>query len=487
MRRVAAAVAALFVLIACASERDGGLDERGSRDRDRGGDSNQGAAEAPPAADAKPGAAGLGDAYYPELGNGGYDVAHYDLDLRWDPRKGGLSGTVTIEATATQDLSSFNLDFADLKVSKATVDGAAATTKHQGEHELVVTPAEPIAKGAEFTTAITYAGDVRPGAALIPGLGGWNDDGKEVYVASEPDGAHGFYPVNDHPADKATYTIKVTAPDDQTVAANGTLTGSGPGDAPGTKAWTFDMPQPMASYLLQVLIGNLDVTSGKSEDGVVLRHAIDEDAFVRADENPVTKTGDMIDFYAEHFGPYPFDVYGVGVSDEDFGFALETQTMSLFSAGLDEETAAHELAHQWFGDSVSLAQWQDIWLNEGFATYASYLWLDHAGKASVEELVRSGLTGSDVNTPPADPGRDDLFGASVYQRGAATLYVLHQELGDDAFFRLLRTWNERYGGKNATTADFEKLAEEVAGKDLTPLFDAWLRSDEVPRLSEWVR
>ena len=491
-------MAVVLALVACASEREGALgSDRSDPPTADDGDGGSGATDDSAAGDqgdegdvgdAAPGADGVGDPYFPQLGNGGYDVEHYDLDLDWQPDGPRLDGRVTIAATVTaeQALSSFDLDFGDLEIESAEVDGETATTERTGEHELVVTPAEPLAPDAEFTVEIAYGGEVQSLPGLLPGLGGWVDDGREVYVASQPDGAHGFYPVNDHPSDKAGYTITVTAPADLDVVANGTQTTVDDDADAGTKTWTYDAPQPMASYLVQVVIANLQFQEGISPGGVTLRHAIDEDVLATG-APPMAATGDMVDFFAERFGPYPFDVAGGVVVDEDIGFALETQTLSLFPANVTAEVVAHELAHQWFGDQVSLASWQDIWLNEGFAVYASWLWLDHAGESTMDRLTEEATFYEGLDVPPVDPGGPDhLFDATVYFRGGLTLYVLHDQMGDEAFFDLLQQWVERYGGGTATTADFEALAEEVAGQDLTPLFDAWLRSDELPRLEDWL-
>jgi aminopeptidase N len=510
MRRSRAVLAVVMVLVACATEHEDALGSTRpapSAGADEGG-SDEGGSDAPGDAADEPddepgdgpdasggdtvGADGVGDPYFPALGNGGYDVDHYDLQLDWQPDGGRLDGVVTVEATATQDLSRFNLDFGDLDVESAEVDGEPATTERTGEHELEITPATAVDEGAAFTVEIAYGGEIADPQGLLPGLGGWFDDGTEVYVAAEPDGAHGFFPVNDHPSDKATYTITVTAPEELDVVANGVETTGpdGPEAAPasgdGTRTWSFDMTDPMASYLVQVVVANLDLPTEESPGGVPIRHAHDEDVLDAATEQ-MEGTGAIIDWYAERFGPYPFDVYGGVTVDEDLGFALETQTLSLFPAGISTEVVAHELAHQWFGDHVSPATWQDIWLNEGFATYASWLWLEEAGEVTVEESAGQSTFFGDLNAPPADPGGPGaLFDATVYFRGALTLYVLHDRLGDDAFFGLLRAWVDEYGGRSATTADFEELAAEVTGEDLTDLFDAWLRSDELPRLEDWL-
>jgi aminopeptidase N len=476
-------VGAVAALAFTGGDDDTPRGESASADEGSGNGADAPGSDAPATA----GAPGIGDPYYPQLGNGGYDVAHYDLDLSWHPDVDGIAGTTTIEAKATQALSSFNVDLlADLEVDEVTVDGAQATAERQDDHEVTITPAGAIADGASFTAVISYGGTSEPVEGLMPGLGGWVHDGREVYVASEPDGAAGFFPGNDHPSDKATYAIHVTAPDDLAVVANGVRTKTDEDLVGHTKTWHFDMPDPMATYLVQVGIGNLTIEEGTSPDGVPIRNAFDDD--VADAGQPHIRTGEMIDFYADRFGPYPFAAYGVLVVDDPIGFALETQTLSLFPGGVDEETVAHELAHQWFGDDVSLADWKDIWLNEGFATYASWLWLAEGSGMDIDERVqREAGMGEDLALPPGEPGSpENLFDASVYYRGAITLHVLRHAMGDDAFFELLRTWVDSYGGRSASSADFEALAGDISGKDLTGLFDAWLRSDELPRLSDWL-
>ena len=434
------------------------------------------------------GASGVGDPYYPDLGNGGYDVDHYTLDLQWAPDEGRIDGITTIEATATDDLETFNLDLVALEASEVTVDDEPAESSAEGERELVITPPQPIAEGDDFTVQVTYGGEPEPLPGLLGGLGGWQTDGEEVYVASEPDGAATFFPNNDHPSDKASYTIDVTAPDDLDVIANGVGADPETNDD-GTRTWRFEQEQPMASYLVQVGIANFDFDESESSDGVPIRNAVDADVSDLAEQ--LDPTGDIVDYYAELFGPYPFDVVGSVVVDEDLGFALETQTLVLFGGTfIDEQVLAHELAHQWFGNAVSPATWQDIWLNEGFAVYGEWLWTDHAdgGSGDLDEvaLEYGSTAGSFLDVPPTDPGADDLFNQSVYFRGALTLHALREAVGDDAFFEILTTWVETYSGESATTADFEALAEEVSGDDLDDLFDAWLRSDELPDVGDWV-
>ena len=432
------------------------------------------------------GATGVGDPYFPDAGNGGYDVDHYALDLAWDPARQHLDGVTTIDAVATQALASFSLDLIGLDVAAVEVDGVPARWERRDDHELVVAPAHALPEEATFRTVVRYDGTPLVIAGAEPIDPGFRTDGREVYVASEPVGAATFFPSNDHPTDKASYEIRVTVPDALDVAANGSLRETIADDGAGTETWVFEAPDPMATYLVQVVVANLRFEDLRGPAGLPIRIAYDAD--LAADVGAgFERQGEMIDFFDDLFGPYPFATYGVVVVDEDLGFALETQTLSLFGSNTaGEPTVAHELAHQWFGDHVSLGSWRDIWLNEGFATYAQWLWQEHRGGGTIDEIAAAwaGVPGLDV--PPADPGASDLFRSTVYVRGALTLHVLRHELGDDAFFELLRTWVDRYGGGSATTADFEALAEDVAGRDLHALFDAWLHGSGLPTLADWL-
>jgi aminopeptidase N len=466
--------------VACASHSDDG-----ALGRDRPGET---ATTEPAAVDPVAGAAGVGDSYFPDAGGGGYDVEHYDIDLTWHPDTGVIDGETTVTATATEALSSLSLDLVGLDVTGATVDGEPATVARSGERDLTLTPAQPLPEDEEFTVTVATSGPPGRLAEVDPIAPGWFADAEgEVYTAFEPTGAATLFPSNDHPSDKATYTFRVTVPDGTEVVANGLHRGTEPGD--GVATWVYEMTDPMASYLVQVAIGDFDIVESTGPDGLPIRHAIDTDVS-RDEVRALDRTGEMIDVLDEMFGPYPFATYGGLVIDEQIGYALETQTLTLFgpfTAG-DEATVVHELAHSWFGDDVSPALWKDVWLNEGFATYAEWLWSERTGGDDADTIAHrvdeSG--GASLDLPPADPGPGDLFAGAVYDRGALTLHVLRQTIGDDAFFTVLRTWVERFGGRSATTADFEALAEEISGHELTPMFDAWLRAPQAPNLGDWL-
>jgi aminopeptidase N len=429
---------------------------------------------------------GLGDPYFPEAGNGGYDVEHYDLGLTWRPDAARMEGSVTITATATAALPRLSLDAVGLDVDAVTVDGRPATAEPTGERDLIVTPAGPVAAGDTFTVVVDYSAGPRTIDGADPVDPGWVADDEEVYAIFEPHGAATLFPGNDHPADKATYGFRVTVPAGLEVAANGVHTETVAGD--GVDTWVFDAPDPMASYLVQLVIADLEVVESTSSGGVPIRHVFDADVADRF-QGSMDRTGEMIDLYEELFGPYPFVTYGAVVVDEPLGFALETQTLSIFGsdAAGSEDVVAHELAHQWFGNAVSPATWQDIWLNEGFATYAQLLWRQESGGGGPDDLVAAYQGGAGrLDLPPGDPGADRLFEVTVYDRGALTLHVLRDEIGDEAFFTLLRRWVETHDGASATTADFEAMAEEVSGRELDALFDAWLRAPQMPALDDWL-
>lgn len=427
-----------------------------------------------------------GDPYVGTYGNGGYDVEHYDVAIGWNPTSGTLAGTTTISASATQNLSGFNLDLVGLDVERVLVDGSEASFEHLGS-EIVVSPGSPIPVGADFEIVVEYGGspkEVNEVDVGVPIPSGWHTRDDYAYVAGEPLSAATFHPVNDHPSDKASFTYRITAPSDQTVAASGTQTSTVENGA--TTTWVFEQPHPQASYLTTILIGGFTVIDdGETTGGVAIRNVLDDD-LVEAGIPAFEKQKEMIDFFETIFGPYPFDNYGAALVEDGFGGALETQTLSIFGADVigfgdfAERIVAHEVAHQWFGNSVSVKWWGDIWLNEGFATYAEALWQEHSDPAfSWERWVRdTGSYGPLLAARVHEP-EGDLFGAQVYQRGGLTLHALRRQVGDDVFFDTLRTWNARFGGGNATTADFQNLAEELSGQDLDEFFDRWLRSDSL--------
>ncbi|WP_436523870.1 M1 family metallopeptidase [Actinoplanes sp. HUAS TT8] len=438
----------------------------------------------PSGADFRPGADGIGDPYFPKYGNGGYDVAGYDLDLRYDPSTGRLGGRATITATATQNLSRLDFDLAHLTVSKITVDGAAATSRASG-NELVVTPATGIPDGRKFTVVAEYSGTPDQLENKSLGNGGWLRTPDGGIALGQPESASTWYPVNDHPSDKATFTLAMTVPDGLEVISNGV---PGPrATKDGWTTWRWAEGSPMASYLSMVVIGQYRITTS-THDGKPMIIAVPESL---PENGPAAKslarTGEITDYLASVFGPYPFDANGgVVVTDSRIGYALETQSRPVYGGTFFQEAnpgvVAHELAHQWFGDSVALNRWQDIWLNEGFATYAEWLWTEHTGGESAQRQFEQSYASIDWKQPAGDPGAERLFGGAVYERGALVVHALRRTIGDDAFFKLLKAWTTEHKDGNGDTAQFIATAEKVSGKDLDTFFAAWLTGTTRPAL-----
>ena len=438
---------------------------------------------APPRHDGpRPGADSIGDPYYPGLGAGGYDVSHYDIVLGYDVESGAVDAVTTVTAVAEHALSSFHLDFHALEVTEITVNGAEAEFTREGR-ELAVTPAEPLPEGEPFVARIAYGGVPRP--VPDPATGGqpvgWLQKDSGVFVSSQCIGASSWFPCNDHQRDRATFAFTVTVAKPYVVAANGQLIEERDHGASRTYVWRANAP--MAPYLATIGISEFEVHVDESPSGLPLRTFYPANLSERA-LAAFGRQGEIIEFLESCFGPYPFESAGAIVADEFLGGALETQTIPVYGRGtFSEEVIAHELAHQWFGDSITVHNWRDMWLNEGFASYGSFLWTEYAdGFEAAEERARKMywmLRRAEIG-PPADPGVENIFSPRVYERGAWVLHQLRAEVGDDYFFDILQTWYERKRDQSATTEEFLALCDEVTGRDLSELFARVLFDPVIP-------
>ena len=428
-----------------------------------------------------PGSPGLGDPFFPLAGNGGYDVTNYALRLRYEPATNHLDGTATIRATATQNLSRFDLDLRGFEISRLLVNGQAAAFTRDGQ-ELVITPAAGLPAGQAFAVVVVYAG--QPAVITDPdeSIEGWvpTDDG--AFVVGEPQGSPGWYPVNDNPQDKATYTFRVTVPQGLTVMANGVLVSQTSTGGKTTFVWREGLP--MAPYLATATLGRFDVTQYELSSGLPVCIAIDPTV---STASVLKKLPEIVEFYSSIYGPYPFDAVGAIVDDaKEVGYSLETQTKPVFDRPPDEATLAHELSHMWYGDSVTLGHWPDIWLHEGFATWSEWIWSEHQGRKSAHQWFNTLYNTPAQDTafwtpPPGDPGSPEfLFNGTIYDRGAMTLQALREKVGDAAFFHILRDWaaEHRYG--NVTSAQFIALAQRDSGMNLDHFFDVWLYQPDKP-------
>ncbi len=430
--------------------------------------------------------AGAGDSFYPWLGNSGYDVTHYDLVLNVDPVANTLEGITTVHAVSTRELETIYLDLSGLEVSAVKVDGAPAEFSRE-RAELIVQPAPPIAAGAGFTVEIAYSGV--PERIDDPGVPfariGWFNEGGVIFTVNEPSGAMSWFPSNNHPTDKATFTISITVPEHLTAASTGVLAEESAADGRRTFAW--QMNHPMATYLAAVYIGEFERHTQQTREGLLIRDYIPSaltDAERQVTLEALSVTPGAVQFFEELLGPYPFDAYGTLVLPFSVGFAMENQTLSLHgNQTLTPLIIAHELAHQWFGNSVSPGDWSDIWLNEGFAHYLAFLYLaDHEGHdigaLMANELRAARRAGA---APPGSVTVEQLFDfPSVYQRSTLTLHALHRHVGDETFFEMLRQHYLRSAGSSATTPDFMAIVAQLGGPEAVALLASWLYSPEIP-------
>jgi aminopeptidase N len=426
------------------------------------------------------GSPGLGDPFFPLAGNGGYDVGHYTLRLDYRPATKVLTGSATISARATQNLDRFDVDLRGFTISRLEVNGRSAAFSRSGQ-ELIITPKSRLRAGQSFTVRVDYAGVPEVVTDPDDSIEGWVPTPDGAFVVNEPQGSPGWYPANDNPRDKATYDFAVTVPQGLTVMANGVLVDRA--TVAGRSTFWWRESRPMAPYLATATLGRFDLTQS-TVDGVPSYVAVDPTLTNRA---VLAKLPSIVDFYSSIYGRYPFDAVGAIVDNApDVGYALETQTKPNFDRMPSESTLAHELSHQWYGDAVTLARWPDIWLHEGFATWASWLWGEHTGGETTaqifDELYATPATNLDFwSPPPAVPGQPDLlFTGSVYVRGGLTLEALRQKIGDAAFYQTLRDWISEHAGGNATTPEFIALAERDSGQDLAHFFDVWLYQPEKP-------
>ncbi|MFI7010746.1 M1 family metallopeptidase [Streptomyces sp. NPDC050145] len=436
---------------------------------------------------------GVGDRLFPHLGNPGYDVQSYDIAFtyRGDNSK-PLDAVTKIDAQATDMLDRINLDFSHGTVRSVKVNGLRADFTTKGE-DLVVEPTRSVVPGQPLHITVEHTSDPVPGKEEI----GWVRTKDGLAMANQADAAHRVFPCNDHPSDKAYFTFHVRTPKGLTAVANGRSVSTT--RAGGTTDWTYRTEHPMATELAQVSIGHSSVLRREGPHGLEVRDVV-RTQDVKTLDPWLAKTPAQISWMESKVGRYPFENYGLVIADATTGFELETQTLSLFERDLFtraeypkwyvESVMVHELAHQWFGDSVSPRTWSDVWLNEGHATWYEELYAQEKGERPMEKRMRAAYGASDAmraaGGPPAAPKspapgeKISIFRPVVYDGAALVLYALRQEIGKAAFESLERQWVGTHRDGTATTADFVALASQIAGRDLTGFFDAWLYGKKTP-------
>ena len=428
------------------------------------------------------GAASIGDRYLPTSGNEGYTVSHYDLSLEYRPGANRLDGWARITLRPSRPLRHFTLDMRGLAVAKVLINRRSAARYVVRGGKLHISTARPLPVDTDVVVAVRYSGN--PG----PTRGAWGEVGWEeltdgVLVASQPNGAATWFPCNDHPSNKATFAVELSVDSPYYVLCNGTLTSRRAGGSRTT--WRYEQNEPMATYLATVQIGAYELTelAGSPRQFGVLPPSL----AVRFNYDLARQPAIMAAF-ERLFGPYPFPSYTVIVAADALDIPVEAQGISVFGANhLDgrrghERLVAHELAHQWFGNSVTVSEWRHIWLNEGFACYAEWLWAQESGAETADELAarhHKRLAGLAQDLVIADPGPELMFDDRLYKRGALALHALRRALGDDAFFDVVRLWTSTFRHGIAGTADFLDVVGPAGAEVLTP----WLFEAKLPKWS----
>jgi aminopeptidase N len=426
------------------------------------------------------------DPYLPRHEPIGLDVSRYELDLDYRVASNRLDGRARVHATALRPLDRIALELAHLRVTKVLVDGRRPQRWTHRDGRLVVRPDRVIAPGSTLVVDVEYGGHPRPVDGPWGALG-WEELSDGVIVAGQPDGAPSWFPCHDDPSDKATFRVAVTTEAGYAVVCNGVLTSR---TAKSSRVrWLYEQHEPTAPYLATVQVGRYEEVSLATEP-------VPQRAYVPARLRDVARHDlgrqhEMLALFAELFGPYPFPEYTVVVTDDPLEIPLEAHGLSVFGANhLDgrrgaERLVAHELAHQWFGNSLTVALWRDIWLHEGFACYAEWLWSQASGGRPADALARAAhdrLAREPQDLVIDDPGRERMFDDRLYKRGALALHALRLQVGDEVFFATLREWTRRNRHGSVTTAAFVECASFVARRPLDAVLEPWLGRAELPPL-----
>jgi aminopeptidase N len=420
----------------------------------------------------------IGDSYAPELGNSGYDVLHYDLRFRLDPARAHIDASARLLLASELDqLTQFSLDFGPLEIGALRVDGIEALYTHH-EHKLVIELLQRVDHGEVFAVEVEYSGpSPRVPSPYVPFLGhtGLYFTGNTIFSLSEPDGAHHWFPCNNHPRDKATFRFEITVPEGLTGVANGLLIETYQYE-PGWNTFVWEHDYPMAPYLAVLAVGDYELIEEVSPGGIPIRHYVYPDLKTQFIE-VAQITGEALDWMESLYGPYPFEAFGF-VTSRLVSMASETQTMVVIpETGLNEETIIHEIAHMWFGNWVSLDSWRQMWWKEGAAIYTYLIWQTRAAPETLDihmQLLTQRVLENSSGFPLSNLPKSQLLGYDSYWRGTILFHALRGEVGDEAFFSGLRTLIERFGGETLSQPDFQAIMEEAAGKSLNEFFQYWL-------------
>ena len=439
----------------------------------------------PNATDGEP---GLGDPYYPQAGNSGYDVTKYQIMINWNPATQVITGTTTISARATQQLNSFYFDLA-LHTDKVSVNGVPAESVARGFSDVYVKPAQAVPIGSSFQVVIAYSG--KPGEIRQGDVQPWWSTNGEWTVAGEPESAAWWYPSNDHPSDPALMEVSVRVPAGMEAISVGRLESADTGNEKDFNTWHWVARQPMATYVNFVSIGQYELRQG-SDRGRPYVYAVSEQLSAEDRKKAfaaLMSSGKRIQTLESMFGPYPFTEVGGIVPVHRLWFGgLETQTRpvydarSILNAGFEPGLLDHELAHMWFGDNVTVRQWNDIFISEGYASWAQWGARERRGGRRANDSLKGAyqrLANNDDfwKITMIDPSRAHLFDA-VYVRGPMALQALRNVIGDEAFFKLARDWSQSPSSR--TLEEWMAAAQSYTTVDLGPFFQAWIYTPAAP-------
>lgn len=436
---------------------------------------------------------GIGDPTFPTLGNKGYKATHYLLKLNYDPETAQLKANVTMEGVVDPSpLSTLSVDFSGFTVSAVKLNGASATFTRSGA-KLRVKPASPLAAGSKFALETIYSGKPELiGSAALPPIykGGWVAYPGGAVAACEPDMSHGWFPCNDHPLNKATFDVEITAPRPYVTVSNGI------GKTIGPTTTHFTLDKPALTCMVTVAVGKYGILKQVGPNSLPITNYVPLGTETQYIE-PLQVTPKFIQYLSDRIGPYPFASYGTITFPDEASksnkllevMALETTSIPLFSPGSskDAATLCHELTHQWMGDCVSVTNWgDDIWWVEGFAQYSEFMLAEmNGGKAAYDAAIKAAYASVSAQSHWLKPGHlpaADMFSLRSYIGGALTFHALRKKLGDEKFFQVVRQFVDKHRYGNASVKDWIEIATQVAGEDMKPFFDTWLYGDAVPKL-----
>jgi aminopeptidase N len=420
--------------------------------------------------------------FFPQAGNRGYDARHYSVRLAYRPDSGRIAANTIVTATATARLSRFSLDFYGPRVKEVLLDGRRADFRREGD-KLWVLPGAAIERGERILVSVHYGGRPRPLVDPDGSLEGWQRTDDGAFALGEPLGTATWIPCNNVPADKASFTFQIAVPRALKAVANGRLTSVR--EVGGVKRFIWKETDPMSPYLALIDIGRGKLT--RREIAGVSAWTLVDPRLVERSRGALARLPEVIGFESRLFGGYPFAAAGSVVDLSPLGYALETQTRPFYTFAPSVSLIVHETAHQWFGDSVGLERWPQIWLNEGFATWTEWYYAERHGGRSAAEIFRRlyrvpASKKGFWNPPSGRPGSPEhLFGPSVYIRGAMGLQALREKIGTPAMLRVLRRWVIEHRHGSATIAEFIAHAEQVSGKSVGHLLRRWLFQRGKPR------